>query len=222
MILLVNGPNLNLLGEREPEVYGHETLADVERVVADTCAAYGVEVKPFQSNWEGAILDFLQEHRQIARGVILNPGAFTHTSRALHDCLKALPCPVIEVHISNIHLREPWRRRSVTAPATQGQIVGLGISGYYYAALHLCSMIAAAQAEAGLAAEVEAGFGGQEEAGLAAQVAGTSGSLGARSGALAIAGSGEEMGEQPPEEPAELPGEHIPVDVHARGDYEPL
>ncbi|HEX9291461.1 MAG TPA: type II 3-dehydroquinate dehydratase, partial [Anaeromyxobacteraceae bacterium] len=97
MILLVNGPNLNLLGEREPEIYGRETLADVERMVTEACAAYGLEVKAFQSNWEGALLDFLQEHRHEAQGVILNPGALTHTSRALPDCLRSLPCPTIEV-----------------------------------------------------------------------------------------------------------------------------
>jgi 3-dehydroquinate dehydratase II len=148
MILLVNGPNLNLLGEREPEIYGRETLADVERMVAEACAGYGLEVKAFQSNWEGAILDFLQEHRHQAQGVILNPGALTHTSRALPDCLRALSCPTIEVHISNIHAREAWRRESFVAPAAQGQIVGLGIAGYYYAALHLCSRLAA-QAGAG-------------------------------------------------------------------------
>src|SRR5512140_855690 len=116
MILLVNGPNLNLLGEREPDVYGHETLADVERMVSEACAGYGLEVKAFQSNWEGALLDFLQEYRHVAQGVILNPGALTHTSRALGDCLRALPCPAIEVHVSNIHGREAWRRESLVAP----------------------------------------------------------------------------------------------------------
>jgi len=141
MILLVNGPNLGLLGERQPEVYGSATLADVEEMVREACAAYGVEVLAFQSNWEGAILDFLQEHRQAAQGVILNPGALTHTSRALHDCLKALSCPAIEVHISQIHAREPWRRESVVAPACIGQISGLGIAGYHYAAIHLCSLL---------------------------------------------------------------------------------
>jgi len=145
MILLVNGPNLNLLGEREPEVYGSATLADVEEMVREACAGYGVEVMAFQSNWEGAILDFLQEHRRAAQGVILNPGALTHTSRALHDCLKALPCPVIEVHISHIHAREPWRRESVVAPACAGQICGLGIAGYHYAATHLCGLLAQTQ-----------------------------------------------------------------------------
>ena len=154
MILLVNGPNLNLLGEREPEVYGQQTLAEVERMVTEACAAYGVEVKAFQSNWEGALLDFLQAHRREAQGVILNPGALTHTSRALPDCLRALPCPVIEVHISNIHAREPWRRESLVAPSAHGQIVGLGTSGYYYAALHLCSLLTA-QAAAGVADSAE-------------------------------------------------------------------
>ncbi len=180
MILLVNGPNLNLLGEREPEVYGHETLADVERMVGEACAGYGVEVKAFQSNWEGALLDFLQQHRHEAQGVILNPGAFTHTSRALHDCLKALPCPTIEVHISNIHAREPWRHDSVVAPAAQGQIAGLGVSGYYDAALHLGSLLSA-QAAAGNAD---------------------------------AAATGEPV--------PETPGERVPVDVNARGEYEPL
>jgi len=145
MILLVNGPNLGLLGERQPEVYGSATLADVEEMVREACAAYGVEVLAFQSNWEGAILDFLQEHRQAAQGVILNPGALTHTSRALHDCLKALSCPAIEVHISQIHAREPWRRESVVAPACIGQISGLGIAGYHYAATHLCRLLAQSQ-----------------------------------------------------------------------------
>jgi 3-dehydroquinate dehydratase-2 len=143
MILLVNGPNLNLLGEREPEVYGRETLADVERMVSAVCAGYGLEVKAFQSNWEGALIDFLQTHRKRALGVILNPGALTHTSRALADCLKALTCPTIEVHISNVHAREPWRRESFISPVARGQIVGLGIAGYHYAALYLCEQQAA-------------------------------------------------------------------------------
>ena len=140
MILVVNGPNLNLLGEREPEIYGSATLADVEQMVRDACAPYGLEVLAYQSNWEGALIDFLQEHRADARGVILNAGALTHTSHALHDCIRSLPCPTIEVHISNVHAREEWRGRSVLAAACVGQIVGLGISGYHYAALHLCSL----------------------------------------------------------------------------------
>jgi 3-dehydroquinate dehydratase-2 len=143
MILLVNGPNLNLLGEREPETYGYETLADVERMVSETCAGYGLPVKAFQSNWEGALLDFLQEHRHEAQGVILNPGALAQTSRVLAECVRSLRCPTIEVHISNVHAREAWRRESLVAPCAQGQIAGLGIAGYYYAAVHLCTQIAA-------------------------------------------------------------------------------
>ncbi len=146
MILLLNGPNLNLLGEREPQVYGTATLADVEDMVRDTCAPYGVEVKAIQSNYEGALVDFLQENRQAARGVIVNPGALGHTSYALHDALKAMSCPAVEVHISNVHAREEWRRVSVLSPATRGQIVGLGTTGYYLAALWLCNELAGAAA----------------------------------------------------------------------------
>ena len=147
MNLLVNGPNLNLLGEREPEIYGSTTLQDVEKMVEEACAAYGQPVKALQSNYEGALLDFLQENRKEAKGVIINPGALSHTSRALHDCLKALPCPAVEVHLSNVHAREPWRRRDLVAPATRGQVVGLGATGYYFAAVWLCSQLAEQPAE---------------------------------------------------------------------------
>ena len=142
MILLVNGPNLNLLGEREPEVYGATTLRDIEKMVAEACAAYGRQVRAFQSNHEGAVIDFIQENRKDALGLIVNPGAFTHTSYALHDCLKSVSFPVIEVHISNVHAREEWRRHDLIAPATRGQIVGLGPAGYYYAAIWLCTQAA--------------------------------------------------------------------------------
>jgi 3-dehydroquinate dehydratase-2 len=139
MILLVNGPNLNLLGEREPQVYGTTTLPEIERMVEEACAAYGRKVRAIQSNYEGAILDFIQENRQEAKGVIINPGALTHSSFALHDCLKAIACPVVEVHISNVHAREGWRKTDVVAPATRGQVVGLGPMGYYFAAVWLCT-----------------------------------------------------------------------------------
>ncbi len=141
MILLVNGPNLNLLGEREPQIYGATTLPEIERMVEEACAGYGVPVKAIQSNYEGALIDFIQEHRHEARGVIVNPGAFTHSSYALHDCLKAVTCPVVEVHLSNVHQREAWRRTDLIAPATRGQIVGLGPMGYYYAALWLMAEV---------------------------------------------------------------------------------
>ncbi len=195
MILLVNGPNVNLLGERQPEIYGYDTLVDVERIVSETCAAYGVEVKAFQSNWEGALLDFLQVHRHEAQGVILNPGALAQTSRALADCLRALSCPTIEVHVSNIHAREAWRSESLVAQAASGQIVGLGIAGYYYAAVHLCSLLAARAREAATTAEGAA----PERAAHADEPAPV--------GAGALAGE---------------PSEEIPVDPNARGEYEPL
>ena len=147
MILLVNGPNLNLLGEREPEIYGRTTLAEIEALVRDACAAWRVQVKALQSNHEGAILDFLQEHRRSARGIILNLGALTHTSYALHDCLKAIAAPAVEVHISNIHAREPFRRESLVAPACRGQISGLGPRGYLLAAEWLCAEIGAVPRE---------------------------------------------------------------------------
>ncbi|HVP69491.1 MAG TPA: type II 3-dehydroquinate dehydratase [Anaeromyxobacteraceae bacterium] len=156
MILLVNGPNLNLLGEREPETYGATTLPEIEKMVEEACAAYGQPVKAIQSNYEGALLDFLHENRHEAKGVIVNPGALSHTSYALHDCLKALPCPAVEVHISNVHAREEWRRRDLVAPATRGQVVGLGPTGYYFAAVWLCSQLVAQPAEAVEAAEGEA------------------------------------------------------------------
>ncbi len=155
MILLVNGPNLNLLGEREPSVYGTTTLADIEAMVRDVCTSYGIALEAMQSNHEGGILDFLQAHRHEAQGVIVNAGALTHTSHALHDCLKAMPCPAVEVHISNVHAREEWRRSDLVAPATRGQIVGLGATGYYLAALWLCSEIAGSQADVAQGAPVE-------------------------------------------------------------------
>jgi 3-dehydroquinate dehydratase-2 len=209
MILLVNGPNLNLLGEREPEVYGRETLADVERMVTETCAGYGLEVRAFQSNWEGALLDFLQLHRHEAQGVILNPGALTHTSRALPDCLRSLPCPTIEVHISNVHTREAWRHESFVAEAAQGQIVGLGIAGYYYAALHLCAQLAAKAGRAAVGAE-------KPSAGDADADADAQGGVATGAPTSASPG-GTGTGDLPPE-----PSQQIPVEQMPRGDYEPL
>ena len=143
MILLVNGPNLNLLGEREPEIYGRTTLHEIEKLVRDACAGWNVEVKTFQSNHEGALIDFLQEHRARARGIVINAGAYTHTSYALHDCLKSIPVPAVEVHISNVHAREAFRRQSIIAPACRGVIAGLGIRGYLLAAEWLCAEIGA-------------------------------------------------------------------------------
>jgi 3-dehydroquinate dehydratase-2 len=141
MILVVNGPNLNLLGEREPELYGRSTLADVVELVRSACSAWKLEVKAFQSNHEGALIDFLQEHRHDAKGIVINPGGLTHTSIALYDCLKSIAAPAVEVHISNVHAREPFRRESLIAAACRGQIVGLGMRGYLLAAEWLCAEV---------------------------------------------------------------------------------
>jgi len=143
MILLVNGPNVNLLGEREPEIYGRTTLAEVETMVRDACAGWNVVVKPFQSNHEGALIDFIQEHRKVARGIIINPGALAHTSIALADCLRSVAAPAVEVHVSNLHAREEMRRVSLVAQACRGQITGLGVRGYILAAEWVCAEIGA-------------------------------------------------------------------------------
>jgi 3-dehydroquinate dehydratase-2 len=134
-ILILNGPNLNLLGLREPAVYGSATLADVEALCRDTAAKHGLQVECLQSNHEGVLLDTLQAAGQRVKagelvGVVFNPGAFTHTSVALHDAIKGAEVPVIEIHISNVHAREPFRHHSYVSPAAAGIVVGFGIDGY--------------------------------------------------------------------------------------------
>jgi 3-dehydroquinate dehydratase II len=129
-VVVVNGPNLNLLGTREPEIYGTRTLDDLESAVAAKAQALGLKVTCFQSNSEGEIIDFLQRHAPGSAGIVINPAALSHYSLALYDCLQALALPVVEVHISNIHAREEFRSRSVTARAAKGVITGLGFTGY--------------------------------------------------------------------------------------------
>ncbi len=129
-LLLVHGPNLNLLGERKPEVYGRTTLLDIEATVAAAAGARASTVTCYQSNHEGALIDFLHENRKRADGVILNAGGYTHTSVALHDAIEAIQVPVVEVHISNTHAREGFRHISRIAPACLGQVTGLGAEGY--------------------------------------------------------------------------------------------
>ncbi len=130
-ILLLNGPNLNRLGKREPDIYGYETLKDLENRIIAQAREKGAHVEAFQSNHEGEIIDRLHAAEdEGVEGVIFNPGAFTHYSYAIRDAVASVSMPVIEVHISNVHKREPFREHSVIAPVAAGQIVGLGFLGY--------------------------------------------------------------------------------------------
>ncbi|WP_316174831.1 MULTISPECIES: type II 3-dehydroquinate dehydratase [unclassified Bradyrhizobium] len=143
-IYVLNGPNLNLLGTREPETYGHATLADVEKLCIDTAAAYGLTAECRQSNHEGVLVDCIQEARaKQAVGIIINAGAYSHTSIALHDALMAVKIPAVEVHISNIHARESFRHHSFTAKAAFASVCGFGIDGYRLAIAGLAERIGA-------------------------------------------------------------------------------
>lgn len=128
-ILLVSGPNLNKLGQRDPTIYGNQTLSEIEGLVRKRADEWSVEIGPYQSNHEGALIDFMQEASS-AEGMIINPGALAHYGYALRDAIEAFPGKVVEVHISNVFGREEFRHTSVTAPVTDGVVTGLGWRGY--------------------------------------------------------------------------------------------
>ena len=129
-ILVIHGPNLNLLGTREPDIYGATTLDEVDTMLVSLGRPLGFEVETFQSNHEGAIVEKIQAAIGKADGVIINPAAFTHTSVAIRDALLLIDCPIIEIHLSNIYKREPFRHKSMVADVATGQISGLGVQGY--------------------------------------------------------------------------------------------
>jgi 3-dehydroquinate dehydratase II len=141
-VYVLNGPNLNLLGTREPEIYGRATLADVEKLCRTTAERYGLTVDFRQSNHEGQIIDWIQDARKAnAAGLVINPAGYSHTSVAILDALATLEAPIIEVHISNIHAREQFRRRSYVSQVARAVVCGFGAEGYALAIIGLAAMI---------------------------------------------------------------------------------
>lgn len=140
-VLIVNGPNLNLLGQREPDIYGTKTAAELESAVHAKASALGLAIRWFQSNHEGAIIDWLQQESLTAHGVIINAAALTHTSIAIRDTIAAIRVPTIEVHLSNVHARESFRHHSILAAVCEGQILGFGFDSYRLALDQLSRMI---------------------------------------------------------------------------------
>jgi 3-dehydroquinate dehydratase-2 len=136
-VLVIHGPNLNLLGKRRPDIYGRDSLADIDRALSERAAGWGFDVECVQTNHEGEIIGHLHRGRSGFHGVLLNPGGYTHTSVAIRDAVEASTVPVIEVHLSNLHAREPFRSRSVTAAPAAGVVMGLGKVSYLAA---LCAL----------------------------------------------------------------------------------
>lgn len=142
LIYILNGPNLNLLGVREPETYGHATLQDIEVACGTLGKTLGLATKLLQSNHEGVLIDWIHDAREQAAGVIINPAAFSHTSVAILDALNAFEGPVLEVHITNIHQREAFRHHSYVSHRANGVIAGFGVEGYELALRHMASLLA--------------------------------------------------------------------------------
>lgn len=140
-VFILNGPNLNLLGKREPQIYGHETLADVEADCRRLAAELGLEVRFHQSNREYELVDWIHEAREAAAAIIINPAAFTHYSIAILDALKMCDCPIIEVHISNVHQREEFRHHSHVSAVAKGVMAGFGTHGYQLALRHVARLL---------------------------------------------------------------------------------
>lgn len=151
-ILVLHGPNLNLLGLREPEVYGRTTLNDINARLNALAAERGAMLRILQSNHEGVLIDAVQEARTTANGILINPGGYTHTSVAIHDALRSVSIPAIEVHLSNLYARESLRHTSVTGVACAGVIMGLGTASYLLALRHLASVLASVLASASVLA----------------------------------------------------------------------
>jgi 3-dehydroquinate dehydratase-2 len=141
LVYVLNGPNLNLLGKRQPHIYGHETLADVEKACKATAAELKLEIRFCQSNREYEIIDWIHEARETAAGIVINPAAFTHTSVAILDALNAFDGPVIEIHISNVHKREAFRHHSYVSGRADGVIAGLGTQGYLLAIQRIARLV---------------------------------------------------------------------------------
>jgi 3-dehydroquinate dehydratase-2 len=143
LVFVLNGPNLNLLGKRQPEIYGHETLADVEASCREAAAALGLQIRCHQSNREYELIDWIHEARESAGGIVINPAAFSHTSVAVLDALKTCDMPILEVHISNIHQREEFRHHSFVSHVATGIIAGCGTQGYVLALHRVARLIGA-------------------------------------------------------------------------------
>ena len=146
IVYVLNGPNLNLLGKRQPHIYGHETLADVEATCRRLATELGLELRFHQSNREYELIDWIHESREVAGGLAINPGAFTHTSIAILDALNACDFPVLEIHISNVHKRESFRHHSYVSLRADGVIAGFGTQGYALALLRLARLMDASPA----------------------------------------------------------------------------